>query len=187
MTDPRLSLPALDLKGDSAFAKPRKRMITGSENVGYQSFENADLENENLQGTFDSGTHIPNTLSNGGLNPEINGGPRVRRTAFFGGKDPPDVHFSHNRSGRSGNDDEVEECQIRTYGGSLTKQDFKKEVRDLCSWKTLRKRVPISLWLPHYTLTDLSGDVVAGLTVGLTVVPQALAYAQIADLPLEVT
>ena len=35
--------------------------------------------------------------------------------------------------------------------------------------------------LPHF-----SGDLIAGLTVGLTVIPQGLAYAVIAELPPQV-
>ena len=44
---------------------------------------------------------------------------------------------------------------------------------------------PIFTWLPHYSVSsDLIGDLLAGLTVGLMVVPQAMAYAQIAQLPI---
>lgn len=42
-------------------------------------------------------------------------------------------------------------------------------------------------WLPAYTKEDGIGDLVAGVTVGLTVIPQALAYAGIAGLPAEVS
>ena len=45
--------------------------------------------------------------------------------------------------------------------------------------------LPILRWLPSYSLrADLIGDLLAGLTVGLMVVPQAMAYAQIAGLPV---
>lgn len=48
----------------------------------------------------------------------------------------------------------------------------------------LKRRLPISLWLPAYSLTDLQGDVIAGLTIALTIIPQSIAYASgIADLP----
>ncbi|XP_030376002.1 sodium-independent sulfate anion transporter [Scaptodrosophila lebanonensis] len=50
--------------------------------------------------------------------------------------------------------------------------------------KTLHKRLPILRWLPHYSSEDAIGDLVAGITVGLTVIPQALAYAGIAGLPV---
>lgn len=49
----------------------------------------------------------------------------------------------------------------------------------------LRSCFPILTWLPAYNLAWLRMDVLAGLTVGLTVVPQALAYAEVAGLPVQ--
>lgn len=46
-------------------------------------------------------------------------------------------------------------------------------------------RLPILTWLPQYTLHNLQCDFIAGITVGLMVVPQALAYASIARLSNE--
>jgi len=47
--------------------------------------------------------------------------------------------------------------------------------------------IPILGWLPEYfkhgLKTGLSGDIVAGLTVGVLIMPQAIAYAQLAGLP----
>jgi len=40
-------------------------------------------------------------------------------------------------------------------------------------------------WLPRYNLNWLLGDSIAGLTVGLVVIPQAMAYAQLAQLSPE--
>lgn len=40
---------------------------------------------------------------------------------------------------------------------------------------------PILTWLPKYNLYYLQCDFIAGITVGLMVLPQALAYASIAD------
>jgi sodium-independent sulfate anion transporter 11 len=40
-------------------------------------------------------------------------------------------------------------------------------------------------WLPRYNKTWFIGDVIAGVTVGLLVVPQALVYAKLAGVPLE--
>ncbi|KAF7789562.1 hypothetical protein EIP86_000508 [Pleurotus ostreatoroseus] len=42
---------------------------------------------------------------------------------------------------------------------------------------------PITGWITRYNLGWLYGDVVAGLTVGIVVVPQSMSYAQIATLP----
>ncbi|OCH95309.1 sulfate permease [Obba rivulosa] len=44
---------------------------------------------------------------------------------------------------------------------------------------------PISSWAGRYNLGWLSGDVIAGLTVGIVLVPQSMSYAQIATLPAE--
>ncbi|XP_068084197.1 sodium-independent sulfate anion transporter [Anabrus simplex] len=46
----------------------------------------------------------------------------------------------------------------------------------------IHRRLPIVEWLPRYTLEDALSDLVAGITVGLTLMPQALAYASLAGL-----
>lgn len=51
-----------------------------------------------------------------------------------------------------------------------------------CSTKLLKKRIPILQWLPNYPRRYLFEDIVAGLTVGLTVIPQGIAYAVVASL-----
>ncbi|CAN9509906.1 unnamed protein product [Ophioblennius macclurei] len=57
--------------------------------------------------------------------------------------------------------------------------------RRCCSLDTLKAWLPILSWLPRYNLKWLQMDVLAGLTVGLTTVPQALAYAEVAGLPVQ--
>lgn len=47
-------------------------------------------------------------------------------------------------------------------------------------------RIPVLQWLPKYSKKDFVADLVAGITVGITVIPQALAYATVAGLPPEV-
>ncbi|KAK9887725.1 hypothetical protein WA026_000043 [Henosepilachna vigintioctopunctata] len=61
----------------------------------------------------------------------------------------------------------------------------KEKTKKICTKRTLYKRLPILTWLPKYATEDAVGDFVAGITVGLTVIPQSLAYANIAHLPLE--
>ncbi|XP_048410819.2 sodium-independent sulfate anion transporter isoform X1 [Stegostoma tigrinum] len=58
-------------------------------------------------------------------------------------------------------------------------------IRKCCTYRTLKKRLPILVWLPHYSAQWLRMDLLAGMTVGLTVVPQGLAYAEIAGLPVQ--
>lgn len=66
---------------------------------------------------------------------------------------------------------------------------FKTKLRSCSSnincTKISKSYFPIITWLPKYQLNYLLSDVIAGLTVGLTVIPQALAYAQIAGLPIQ--
>lgn len=46
----------------------------------------------------------------------------------------------------------------------------------------LRRKVPILAWLPKYNVNAAVSDVLAGITVGLTLIPQAIAYASLAGL-----
>ena len=48
-----------------------------------------------------------------------------------------------------------------------------------------RRLIPILDWAPRYDRSWLRGDVVAGLTVAALVVPKALGYAGIANVPIE--
>ena len=50
----------------------------------------------------------------------------------------------------------------------------------------MKRWVPILSWLQSYDRAWLRGDVIAGLTESAVVVPQAMAYAAIAGLPLVV-
>lgn len=52
-----------------------------------------------------------------------------------------------------------------------------------CTRKVLYKRVPILRWLPEYNAQTAVSDLVAGVTVGLTVIPQAIAYSNVAGVP----
>ena len=47
----------------------------------------------------------------------------------------------------------------------------------------LEKSIPILQWLPGYKRKNLNGDVFAGITVGVMLIPQGMAYALIAGLP----
>jgi SulP family sulfate permease len=42
---------------------------------------------------------------------------------------------------------------------------------------------PVLKWLPQYKRTYLAGDIGAGITVGIMLIPQGMAYAMIAGLP----
>lgn len=57
------------------------------------------------------------------------------------------------------------------------------------SWKEIGlyfyRLFPFLSWITRYNTTWLIGDLVAGITVGAVVVPQGMAYAQLAQLPVE--
>ena len=48
---------------------------------------------------------------------------------------------------------------------------------------TAKKYLPILHWLPNYQKSYFNGDLFAGLTVGVMLIPQGMAYALIAGLP----
>lgn len=98
------------------------------------------------------------------------------------------------KGGKDGNDS-------MSDGDSSSSGDFKSNVRstlttmeqgcgrywsDVCSINFIKKKLPILQWAPKYSLSDLNHDVIAGLTVGLTVIPQGLAYSALAGLDLQV-
>jgi len=47
----------------------------------------------------------------------------------------------------------------------------------------LKRHFPFLEWLPTYKKSYLSGDISAGITVGIMLIPQGMAYAMIAGLP----
>ncbi|NCT10700.1 MAG: solute carrier 26 family protein [Flavobacteriia bacterium] len=47
----------------------------------------------------------------------------------------------------------------------------------------IKKIIPILEWLPNYDKSYFKGDLVAGITVGIILIPQGIAYAMIAGLP----
>ena len=51
------------------------------------------------------------------------------------------------------------------------------------AWAWLRDTLPLLQWLPDYTTEALRGDATAGLTVGVMLIPQGMAYAVIAGVP----
>ncbi|PVD37442.1 hypothetical protein C0Q70_00032 [Pomacea canaliculata] len=62
------------------------------------------------------------------------------------------------------------------------RRKVKESCRKCFSMKTLKRKLPIIQWLPKYRLNHFQCDLIAGLTVGLTVIPQGLAYAVVAGL-----
>ncbi len=61
-----------------------------------------------------------------------------------------------------------------------------RRIKDSCNVNLLRRRLPIVGWLPNYNWNYSVFDLIAGVTVGLTIIPQSIAYAGVAGLPFEV-
>ncbi|XP_057330221.1 sodium-independent sulfate anion transporter-like [Microplitis mediator] len=72
----------------------------------------------------------------------------------------------------------VYEYEDPSVGAKWFCQRLKKSFRK----KNLFKRVPILEWLPKYQKDYIMCDLVAGVTVGLTIIPQAIAYANVAGI-----
>ncbi|CAZ82372.1 unnamed protein product [Tuber melanosporum] len=62
-------------------------------------------------------------------------------------------------------------------------QQFEPSVPSFVSY--LLSLVPFVSWIGRYNLKWLYGDLVAGITVGCVVIPQGMAYAKLALLPVE--
>lgn len=69
---------------------------------------------------------------------------------------------------------------------SKLRRRVKNKVANTFTINLLRRRFPIIVWLPTYTLSAALYDLVAGITVGLTSIPTCIGYAAIAGLPLQV-
>ena len=67
-------------------------------------------------------------------------------------------------------------------GGKMSSW-LKRKAQRIFRRKTLFMRVPVLGWLPKYSRKDIVPDLLAGITVGITVIPQGLAYGTLAGLP----
>ncbi|XP_017855636.1 PREDICTED: sodium-independent sulfate anion transporter isoform X1 [Drosophila arizonae] len=75
-------------------------------------------------------------------------------------------------------DDELYHEHLPNVCGAM-----REKSKACCSINTVKRKLPILTWLPEYTLKFLIVDFVAGMTVGLTAVTQAIAYGAVAGLP----
>ncbi|XP_028157853.1 sodium-independent sulfate anion transporter-like isoform X2 [Ostrinia furnacalis] len=70
--------------------------------------------------------------------------------------------------------------------GTQRENRYRRVASKLCSLDSWRRRLPITIWLPNYCVEYLIRDVIAGVTVGLTSIPQGIAYAIVAGVPPQV-
>lgn len=65
-------------------------------------------------------------------------------------------------------------------------QMIEKSARKLKSGAFWRRKLPCIDWARNYDSHCLKGDLIAGLTTALTVIPQGIGYAMLAGLQLQV-
>ncbi|CAG7833194.1 unnamed protein product [Allacma fusca] len=99
----------------------------------------------------------------------------------------------NNKSYRCGEDGEVRDIgngeviwnrsSVPMEENSGLRQRCRAKCSKILSKENLQKVFPIIKWAPEYSRKKMVSDIIAGLTVGLTILPQGLAYATVAGLP----
>lgn len=84
---------------------------------------------------------------------------------------------SHNQQGEIIIDYEPDSYQKQT-------QDFMRQLPQYIQ-EYVVSLFPVVTWIHRYNLQWLIRDAIAGLTVGVVVVPQSMGYAKIAELPAQ--
>lgn len=80
------------------------------------------------------------------------------------------------------NDAELHRLNGLDDAGERPKRTIK--VKTSINWKgQIKKRIFILSWIRNYDKDAAVGDLIAGVTLGLTMIPQAIAYAALAGLP----
>lgn len=65
----------------------------------------------------------------------------------------------------------------------LFKKFLKKKIKTFSLWKMFQTFFPFLKWIPAYKFSYISGDIIAGSTVAILNIPQAMAYAALAGVP----
>ncbi|KAJ8728421.1 hypothetical protein PYW08_016806 [Mythimna loreyi] len=81
---------------------------------------------------------------------------------------------------------DVDDPRRPLLGNVQTNSRLQRLSSKLCGMESWKRRLPITIWLPKYSLEFLLRDAIAGITVGLTSIPQGIAYAMVAGLPPQV-
>lgn len=68
----------------------------------------------------------------------------------------------------------------------VKKKQTQRSVKNEKIYEFFHQHVPITKWLPKYTSENAMGDMIAGVTIGLTMIPQSIAYASLANLSPQV-
>ncbi len=82
--------------------------------------------------------------------------------------------------------DMLERPAVQQYGLAEVRPSYVKQLKYFCQTRA-KYYFPPLVWLPEYQWSrTLVFDLLAGLTVGVFLVPQAMAYALLAGLPIEI-
>lgn len=68
---------------------------------------------------------------------------------------------------------------------TVSPEEYSSSIRQSALF-TITKYVPMFSWLPRYNRLQAASDLIAGITVGLTIIPQSIAYAALAELTAQV-
>lgn len=81
------------------------------------------------------------------------------------------------------NDSDAESQKLQNAENSTTPPKHIQLKRKI-NWKTYAvQRIYILTWIRNYDRSTAISDAIAGVTLGLTMIPQAIAYAALAGLP----
>lgn len=82
-------------------------------------------------------------------------------------------------------DTDTESQQLRETPPDQSQRQLKKiTLKRKQNWKNyVTRRIYILSWIRNYDKNLAISDFIAGITLGLTIIPQAIAYAALAGLP----
>lgn len=81
-------------------------------------------------------------------------------------------------------ENEAESHRLRELDDPEDRPKRTIKVKKSINWRgQLIKRIFILSWIRQYDKDAAIGDLIAGITLGMTIIPQAIAYAALAGLP----
>lgn len=85
-----------------------------------------------------------------------------------------------------GDETDTESIKLRIGEDEVKQQKSPKviQLKIRKNWKEIvYRRIYILTWIRKYDQNTAIADIIAGITLGLTMIPQAIAYAALAQLP----
>jgi hypothetical protein len=81
---------------------------------------------------------------------------------------------------------QIQEASLTSKAAATVTSFIEAAMSPTCTKEFVQRRFPFTKWLPQYNFSSLLQDTLAGLTVALTLIPQSIAYAEIAGLKPQV-